>query len=288
MSYDAAMRVGNYVFSPATATWSILNKFTGAVRTQQHGNPGDIPVAADYDGDGIADLAVWRPSTAFWYILSSKTNAPIPPRSWGQAGDIPVPHDYDSDGKTDIAIWRPATGVWWVIGSRTNAQLPNRKWGGPGDVPVQGFYDSDSLVDLAVWRPSNTNWYVWSSKTNASIPPQQWGQLGDVPVPGAYDGDGRTDYAVWRPVNGTWYVINSSGRGLGSQDGVTSLRQWGEQGDVPVPATTIRVPMGTGFRAHRVPALHRRLVGAGYEDRTGVEEAILDGAGRRPGALIAG
>jgi hypothetical protein len=59
-----------------------------------------VHLSGDFDGDGKADIAVFRPSTGAWYILNSRTATPST-YSWGAAGDIPVPGDYDGDGKTD-------------------------------------------------------------------------------------------------------------------------------------------------------------------------------------------
>ena len=88
-----------------------------------------MPAAADFDGDGKADLAVFRPSLGRWFIRSS-IDASYTIADWGLSGDYVVPADYNADGKADIAVFRPSTGTWYVRG------LFNRSWGLAGDIPV--------------------------------------------------------------------------------------------------------------------------------------------------------
>jgi hypothetical protein len=193
-------------------------------QTYTWGELGDVPVPGDYDGDGISDYAVWRPSSGYWYIIDSSTQAYVY-RQWGAPTDRPVYGDFDGDGKTDIAVWRPSTGYWYIITSSTGA-IVTRQWGAATDIPVSGDFDGDGKADIAVWRPSTGYWYIIESRTGAIVT-RQWGAPTDVPVAGDFDGDGKTDIAVWRSSTGYWYIIQSS------NDQVIA-KQWGAPTDVPV------------------------------------------------------
>ena len=125
------------IFRPAEGNWYIVNSSNGNLITKQWGKSGDIPVSADYDGDGKSDIAVFRPSEGNWYIKLWTGSMIL--RNWGASTDIPVPGDFDGDGKADTAVFRPGEGTWYVINSSTNS-VSLTYLGESGDVPVPAAY----------------------------------------------------------------------------------------------------------------------------------------------------
>ena len=97
----------------------------------------DKPVAADFDGDGITDLAVFRPATGVWYIVNPSTGVSVS-YGFGLSTDVPVAGDYDGDGKADVAVFRPSTDEWWRISSITGAASV-RSFGQPGDTAAPSY-----------------------------------------------------------------------------------------------------------------------------------------------------
>jgi hypothetical protein len=216
------------IWRPNDGSWwlALPNRPPGLAR--QWGLSGDMPVSSDYDGDGKADFAVWRPSLANWYIIPSGNPGTPTVRQYGLPGDIPIPADYDGDRKVDLAVWRPSLADWYVIRSGNPGAPIVEQWGLPGDNPVAADYDGDGKADFAVWRPSNGDWYIIPSGNPVAPIVRQWGVAANIPVPADYDGDGKADFAVWRPGNGYWYIIPSG------NPGAPIVRQWGLPGDIPV------------------------------------------------------
>lgn len=178
----------------------------------------------DFDGDGLTDLSVFRPSEGNWYITNSSNNA-FRAVHFGAIGDVIVPGDYDGDGKTDVAVFRPSNGYWYILNS-SDSSVRSIQLGQSGDIPVTGDFDGDGKSDIVVFRPSAGTFYLLHS-SDSSFHFKQWGANGDVPVMGDYDGDARTDFVVYRPSTGTFYILSSF-------DGTVRGQQFGQSGDKPV------------------------------------------------------
>lgn len=178
----------------------------------------------DYEGDGRADVSVFRPNNGAWYISRSSNNSFFGV-GFGQSGDVIAPADFDGDGRTDISVFRQ--GFWYRLNSSTN-QFHGLQFGVAEDVPVPADYDGDGRADIAVFRPSNSTWYRLNSSNNEFVA-FKWGTSGDKPLVGDFDGDGKSDYAVFRPSAGAWYIFRSS-------DNSFFAVNFGVAEDIPTPA----------------------------------------------------
>jgi hypothetical protein len=226
------------------------------------GNSTDIPVSGDWDGDGLKDVGVFRPSTGQWFLdVGNKdySNNPVAGINFGGPGDVPIVGHW-LGGSTDyIGVWRPSTGTFYL-------SLNNQSWDGStvsdstllvfqlgtaGDKPVVGDWQGIGVDHVGVWRPGggaqwfldvdNTS-YISNSSPNL-IYISNYGTFGDIPVVGKWLADGIDRPGVFRPVDtdlplvpqSHWYLnLTDQAWNPSNVNAANEIIFWGASGDIPV------------------------------------------------------
>jgi hypothetical protein len=151
-------RIG--VFRPSTGNWYLdiigngkLNRCDG----DKCGNlknylVGDLPVTGSWNGNGLTQLGLFRPSTGEWFLDYNGNRAwdgcgnDRCVTSFGTAVDLPVSGDWNGSGTSKIGVFRPSTGQWFLD---LNG---NGQWDGCGvDLCVSNFGRAGDFPVVGKW-----------------------------------------------------------------------------------------------------------------------------------------
>ncbi len=128
----------------------------------------DLPVPADYDGDGQADLSTFNPRTRVWKVKSSRTGAVSSVTMPGSNAnvDLPTPGDYDGVHHAQRALFGLAG--WWIEGHTDpilfGNVVPGPQSGSWGTYPAAADYDGDGKLDLSYVSDPGT----WTTRSSAN------------------------------------------------------------------------------------------------------------------------
>lgn len=199
----------------------------------------NVIAAADFDGDGVSDLLLQKPSidkVAIWFMnsngtIKSTTSALTISSSWKFRGAA----DADGDGVPDVIWQKTGTGKMsaWLMESNGSKKSvmpissPSMLW----QLKELKDLDSDGIVDT-IWKKSTdgkiVEWLMSSNGTQKSVvtildKSNAWNLKGE----GDVDRDGVVDF-VWQNSNtgnvNIWFMESNGSKK--SQGGIASNKNW--------------------------------------------------------------
>ncbi|GAB4549100.1 MAG: hypothetical protein OHK0023_13040 [Anaerolineae bacterium] len=208
------------VFRPSVQTFYLRYVNAGGIADviTEFGRSTDLPIAGDWDADGIDTIGVYRPSLGL-FILNSQNNDGIADIyiQFPQNGGLPVVGDWDGDGFDTVGVYRE--GVFFLRNSNTSGFPDIFIFFGDSalDIPVAGDWNGDDIDTVGLWRASAASFYL----TNRSVSGDgtvdlsiNYGSSEDVGFIGDWDGDGISGLGVYRPSNGDVYLKQGLSGGL--------------------------------------------------------------------------
>ena len=205
---------------------------------------GYYPAVADYNGDGVADIAEFRYSTTGGQQVNGRNALLTQLANSGDATgyelgytatDKPVSADFDGDGKADPAVYGFLSNVSYgneyaTAATWTSQPFPNGS-GRFAYIPSSGVYPAHT--------PGLVNGTMGVNTAKVVI--VNVGALDDLSAVADYDGDGKADFTVYQPSQARFLFIPSSTFNPNTDPTLPGNAPiavpLGEVGDVPAPAS---------------------------------------------------
>lgn len=172
---------------------------------------GSIPLAGDFNGDGICDVVLYQPGTgADWLLTGDGSGGFAAPKRLNVGGLYqPIVGDFDGDHHSDI--------IWYGVG-----RAPDYIWFGTDTgfrfgppitvngvyLPIAGDFNGDGADDVLWYAPGIATDYLWRGGPSFVADNDIAAVRLAVPVAADVNGDGRADVVWYSPLDGnitTWY-----------------------------------------------------------------------------------
>lgn len=210
------------LFLPALSNFHLRNSNTsgGANSIFQYGPPnsGWVPLAGDWNGDGIVTPGFFDRATHTFHLRNSNTAGVddivfrfLAP----SAASVPLAGDWDGNQTTTIGFYRPDTSQFFLRNYNSAGGANVIFTFGPansGRRPIVGGWNGDGRQTIGLFLPSTSAFFLRNSNTTGLADLVfVFGQAnaGWLPIAGDWNGDQITGVGLHQPTTST-FILRSS------------------------------------------------------------------------------
>lgn len=175
-----------------------------------HGGGYANNLTADFNGDGLDDMAGYTGANGTWHVCLSNGAGFNCSHMTSHTGGVSktVLGDFNGDGLTDMAgfLGTPGSGVApWKICLATGTNFSCNDWTAhnAGLQGAVGDFNGDGRSDLAAYNFTLAQWRMCLS-TGTGFTCAMWSGSGHNEAQGDYNGDGIDDFVSYTGSNGNW------------------------------------------------------------------------------------
>jgi SpoIID/LytB domain protein len=200
-----------FIIAPQLVTYFERNSNTRGVADSivAFGLKGDIPLACDWNGDGVDTPGVFRGGQ--WVLSNAPNGGTIDATfGFGDPTDVPLCGDWDGNGTDTPGVFRKGT---FYVRNANSTGVANIAfgYGNPTDLPLVGDWDGNGTDTPGIFR-SGAFYLRNANSTGIANLSFSYGNPTDFPVAGDWDGNGTDTPGIFR--GGAFYLRNANSTGF--------------------------------------------------------------------------
>jgi hypothetical protein len=212
------------VYVGSSGAWFLRNSASSGIAdisfTYGPAGAGLVPLAGDWDADGVETAGLYNPSTGAFFLKNSNSGGAADITFFfgaANAGLVPIVGDWDGDFRDTVGLYDPTHSTFFI--KNTNA-------GGAADVvfgfgpagsgwkPLAGDWDFDGDDSVGLYNPSSGTFFLKNDTSpGAADFAFAYGPSNATPIAGDWNGDGRDTVGVYIPATGAWFLRNANSSG---------------------------------------------------------------------------
>ena len=213
------------LFDPVASQFSLrYTNTSGSPDSTFHYGPAGfnwIPIAGDWDGDGIDTIGLFDATTSTFYLRNTNTPgfADIT-FNYGPAaaGWKPIAGDWNGDGIDTIGLYNPTTSTFYLRNTNDTGYANVTFNYGPAAtnwMPIAGDWDADGRSTIGLYDPNISVFYLRNTNTTGFADNTFSYGMADswVPIAGDWDQDGMDTIGLQDPNMAVFYLRNTNDSG---------------------------------------------------------------------------